>query len=325
MYNVEQISIEEYGKLEYDTYCDTVFQTFEWLRFLKINQKAEPICLRILENGICVAVFVGAVIKKCGVRILGSPFEGWLTCNMGFVHLKEFDVNVALLTVRKFAFKELKCLYVQITDYNIGVDELASSIKYYTIRRPSIDGGQALENVLSGFSAHGRRDVRAALRKNEVEEVSFDRAFAQEYYDQLVDVFDKQNLTPFYGIDKVIDLAQTVGGSKSYCACVRDENGKSIASIMTLGYGKWAYYLGAASYRENQKTMPNEALFWSFIEYWKSKGITNFDLVGFREYKMKYNPDLSEIPVIYFERIPGLFRLKNIAYKGISLIRKVRG
>ena len=99
-------------------------------------------------------------------------------------------------------------------------------------------------------------------------------------------------------------------------------NANCIASIFSFGFGEWAYYVGAASYREYQKYLPNEALFFAFVEYWNDNKIKNIDLVGYREYKMKYSPKIIEVPTIYFERFPGLFFAKKIMKKLISFLRK---
>lgn len=324
-YSVERISIEEYEREGFERYSDTVFMTVGWIKFLEKNQKAKPVLLKIMDENICVAVFVGGLINKYGVKILGSPFEGWLTCNMGFVNLQDYDVNDALEVIKYYAFHKLKCLYVQIVDYKIKPEILKKKIKYYSIDVLCVDGNGQIEKILEGFKPHGRRDIRAGLRKNVVEQVEFDHEFAENYYLQLEDVFSKQGLKPFYGMGKVLDISDTLNKDYIYSAQVCDENSKSVATVFSFGYGKWAYYMGAASYRTHQKSLPNEALLWSYIEYWKNKGIEKFDLVGFREYKMKYNPKMIAVPVIYFERIPGILRIKNLAKNTINLIRKIRG
>ena len=84
------------------------------------------------------------------------------------------------------------------------------------------------------------------------------------------------------------------------------ENGECIATVFTLGYQEWAYFTGAASYREYQKYPPNEGLFWEFAKHWSENGIKNLDLSGYREYKLKYNPEIIEVPVIQTEKYPGV-------------------
>lgn len=306
---------------------NSVFTTNEWVLFLKNNQHAEPLILQILDGAKPVAVFVGMILKKYGIRIVGSPFEGWLTCDMGFIHLGTFDINEALKVVADFAFSRLNCWYVQITDKRIKLEMLSPDIKYYMSKIVYIDNSVDLEDVLASFSKNGRRDVRASMRKGAVvKRVPFDHDFMDEYYRQLLDVFDKQGLKPFYSVQKLYDIvdAFTHEPEKTLALVAYEPEGNPIATVFSLGYNDWAYYVGAASYREYQKYLPNELLFWEYVRYWNSRSVRNLDLVGVRQYKMKYNPELLDQPVVYFERIKGIKQGKDFAKASVVFIREMR-
>ena len=326
MYKVIPQEIEMLRDLEKSGVIKTVFQSFEWISFLSCNQKGVPVLLKISDEYDDIkAYFVGMIVKKAGMKILGSPFEGWLTCDMGFIRISDFDINKALKSVARYAFKVLRCSFVQITDYKINFDSLDSKIRSYSTKILHIDNSKPLDNILEGFSKNGRRDVRASQRKGLlIKKVPFDKDFADIYYDQLRDVFAKQNTSPFYSLEKIYDLVDAFKDRPDKVLALEafDPNANCIASIFSFGFGEWAYYVGAASYREYQKYLPNEALFFAFVEYWNDNKIKNIDLVGYREYKMKYSPKIIEVPTIYFERFPGLFFAKKIMKKLISFLRK---
>ena len=61
------------------------------------------------------------------------------------------------------------------------------------------------------------------------------------------------------------------------------------------------------------------------MKYWNDKGVTNIDMVGYRSYKLKYNPDIIEIPVIIFQKYPFLMFGKKVAMKIIQVFRNVKG
>ena len=61
-----------------------VFQTREWLEFVARTQGAEPVVLHFERDGVAVGAFTGLIVRRFGVRILGSPFQGWMTGPMGF-------------------------------------------------------------------------------------------------------------------------------------------------------------------------------------------------------------------------------------------------
>ena len=72
-------------------------------------------------------------------------------------------------------------------------------------------------------------------------------------------------------------------------------------------------------------TKIQEGLFWETVSVWNQNGVPNFDLVGYREYKMKYAPEIIDVPVVYFEKIPGVYWAKNTMKKMVALVRKIRG
>ena len=329
MYRVTPLELETLRSIEQTGCMKSVFTTYEWVSFLKENQKIVPVVLQLEDGeGNIKAYFVGGIIRKNGFKILGSPFEGWLTCEMGFMKVEDYDINIALTSVAKFAFKSLKCHYVQINDYSITAESLNKKIKRFYTKLLHIDTSKPLDEVLDGFTKNGRRDVRASLRKDMIiQKTIFDRSFIDTYYDQLIEVFAKQNLKPFYSKNKLYDLADAFSNStdKILALVAKTADGNDAGTVFSLGFGDWAYYVGAASYREYQKMLPNEALFWAFVEYWHNKGIGNLDLVGYREYKLKYNPKIIEVPVVYFERFFGIYWAKNLAKKIVVLCRKLRG
>src|SRR5439155_451341 len=61
-----------------------VFQTREWLNFIAESQHATPIVAEIREHGALAGYFSGLMVRKLGVRILGSSFPGWTTPYIGF-------------------------------------------------------------------------------------------------------------------------------------------------------------------------------------------------------------------------------------------------
>lgn len=328
MYEVESVSVDALFELEEQGYIDTVFKTRRQLSFLEKNQKGQGVLLRFFENGKTLCYFVGMVIKKFGIRILGSPFEGWLTSDMGFIKVEDFDLSTALFSLKKFAFKSLKCKLVQIIDSSITCDKLDKKIKYKLIKELYIDNSRPLEEILEGFKKNGRRDVRASERKETVvKKVPFDKEFCDLYYSQLIQVFAKQKLKPFYDVQKIYDLAEAYSDKpeQALALVAESKEGKPLATVFSLGAGEWAYFIGAASFTDSVKDLPNERLFWEFVKHWREKGIKNLNLVGYREYKLKYNPRIVDLPIVYFEKIKGLLFMKNLAKKVISLLRKIKG
>lgn len=327
-YDIERLAPEFLLELEAKGYGGTVFTTYAWVKFLEKNQQAEPVVLALYQAGQMRAVFVGAIVKKAGIRILGSPFEGWLTPDMGFIRLGDVEINAALKGIARYAFRKLKCWFVQVCDKSIHPQELERGIRYSTTPMLFLDASPEEESILEHFTKNGRRDVRAFDRKGaHIVEVPFDRAFAERYYEQLIDVFAKQGLKPFYSLEKMYDLVDAFRDCPERVLALeaRLEDETCIATVFSFGYRQWGYYMGAASFREYQKYLPNEGLFWAFVRHWNGKCVPSLDLVGYRKYKMKYAPELIEVPTIVFERVPGLLFMKNTARAAVTQLRNIKG
>ena len=54
-----------------------VFQTAEWISFLIDTQKGEPVIAALKDGNETLGYFSGLIVKKFGLKILGSPFRGW--------------------------------------------------------------------------------------------------------------------------------------------------------------------------------------------------------------------------------------------------------
>ena len=329
MYIVERVDIDNLYELEKNGQIHTIFMTRAWIDFLQKNQNAEPILLEFCNAEKKVqGYFLGMLIKKMGIKILGSPFEGWLTCDMGFIRVDELDINLALKSVANFAFKKLKCFYVQIIDKNIDLHSLDEEIKLDISRELYMDISQPKDVLLSNFTKRTRKDIRQFDNRGAIiKQVPFDDDFVDMFYDQLLDVFAKQNLKPNYSKKKILDLSNSLRRCPDNVLALQvySPNDECIASSLTFGYGKWCYSMATASYRFGQRFLPNEKIRWETIKYWKNKGVNNYDLCGYREYKLKFNPIIREIPVIYFERFHGIHFLKNVFKNGVKIFRKIKG
>lgn len=78
MAKFERVTIDpvEWGKT-LGTFSDAnVFQTPAWLAFLAETQNAEPVLAALKDGNETVGYFTGLIIKKFGMKILGSPFRG---------------------------------------------------------------------------------------------------------------------------------------------------------------------------------------------------------------------------------------------------------
>jgi lipid II:glycine glycyltransferase (peptidoglycan interpeptide bridge formation enzyme) len=330
MYAVKQVNSDLLKRIQLnDDMKQTVFMTKEWLSFLEENGKGKPIILQITEDNRTVAYFVGVVFRKFGVKIMGSPFEGWATCSMGFCALESVDRMSLIPVVKKFVFKKLKCIYLEIVDTHINFEDVKkSNYDYLPQRTYVLNINRTDEEIFASFKSTCRTLLRQFERRGAtISRVEPTMEFANEYYNQLIDVFEKQNLRPNYDRKKVIDLINAYQNNPDGLLCLKvfDPDGKCIATSIFPGLKDTCYFWGGASYREFQQYRPNEYMFWYAMKYWRGQGATTMDMVGLRDYKKKFNPEEIVYPRVIISKYRLLLTFRNIAKKAIQLFRKIRG
>jgi hypothetical protein len=293
-----------------------VFQTREWLAFIIESQHARPVVASLSDNGQVVGYFTGLVIKRMGIRILASPLPGWTTQYMGFNLLPQVSRAEALRALEDFAFHELKCLHLEVTD-RFSTPEEGERLGFACeLRHTLVSDLSPPEDELFRSLNHS---VRGAIRKAQksgirVEEAR-DAAFADEYYQQLQQVFSRQSLVPTYNLDRVRQLVRCMLPSNNVLFLrARRPDGVCIATSIYVGLNKIAVYWGNASFREFLHWRPNELMNWHAMRYWKQRGIESFDWGGeadYGRYKRKYGGNPLAYPSFRKSRFGFVGMLRN--------------
>ena len=198
-----------------------VFQMREWIELLATTQNAEPVLAVVRDGGVDVGYFTGLVVKRLGIRILGSPFPGWTTDYLGFNLLLEVDRRDAARALLPFAFGPLRCLHVELCDRYLQRGDLDGT-RYETdcSRRTfvvDLTGSEA--DVFGRMTSPCRRAVRKAEKSGVRVEVAQGLPFADEYYEQLQGVFARQSLAPSYGVGRVRELIRALEKTDNLLCC----------------------------------------------------------------------------------------------------------
>jgi CelD/BcsL family acetyltransferase involved in cellulose biosynthesis len=306
---------------EMDARTDRViFQTREWLEFVRLSQGAEPVVAAILDGGERVGYFTGLIVKRFGMRILGSPLPGWTTESMGFNLVSGISRREAASALKSFAYGPLRCVHLELKDRRMQESELAGlGFESTATMTYDIDLSGDESTVFGNMSAACRRAIRKAEKSGVKVEVATGADFAEEYYAQLLDVFAKQSLVPTYGVDRVRNLILCLEPTgRLLLVRALGPDGRGIASAIFPFFNKTAYFWGGASFRSDQILRPNEAIFWYAIRYLQEHGTTTLDMGGAGEYKRKYGGDEVWLPWYRSSRYPGLSALRNLAKAAIT-------
>jgi len=299
-----------------DSFGDrTIFQTREWLNFVAETQGATPVIAEIQDGSKVVGYFSGLTFTRMGLKILGSSFPGWTTPYIGFNLPPGISRADALTAVEKMAWGTLKCLHMEVSDPYFTVEDgqqLGFTCEFYTSYRTDLT--QPEEKLFNNMDSACRRCVRKAEKSGVVIEEAHDLAFADEYYEQLKDVFAKQGLIPTYKVDRVRALVRNLEPTgRVLLVRARDPEGKCIATGIFPGFNKIAEFWGNASFRSSQIFRPNEAIQWHVIRHWKKCGVEVYDWGGEGAYKEKYGCTLHRVPWFTKSRYHLVSTLRNEA------------
>lgn len=311
-----------------DAFSDRyVFQTREWLAFLAHVHGGEPVVATVRDGSRIVGYFTGMVVRRFGLRILGSPFPGWHTGYLGFNLEPGVSRRRAVEALLPFAWRTLGCQHVELRDRLLtsgDVEELGLS---FTPRVTfEVDLLRDDDELFASLKPAVRRNVRKAERVGLTVEEAHDLGFADDFHAQLSEVFGRQSLPPPYGPDRVRALISHVGPSGHLLLLrARSPDGRCIATLICPAMNRSTYFWGGASWRADQHMRPNEALWWYAARYWKRRGIAVFDLGGGGDYKLKYGPTELSIPLVRASRWDLVAGLRNAAERGVALHRRARG
>ncbi|WP_255657525.1 GNAT family N-acetyltransferase [Actinoplanes sp. L3-i22] len=305
------------------TYQDRlIFHTPEWLAFVAECQRAEPLLATVSEGGTTVGHFTGLLTRRYGLRILGSPMAGWTTSYLGFNLQPGVSRRDALRALTRFAFDDLGCAHLEVRDRGATEADLSGlGLRWDAAPTAVIDLGPDEDALFGAMASACRRNIRKAAKSGVIiEEADADPLFADEFYDQLRDVFAKQNLVPTYSVERVKSLIRHLApAGRISLLRARDADGRCIATAVLPWYHRTMYFWGGASYREHQHLRPNEALIWHALRLAKARGVTEFDFVGGNAYKAKYGTTEVAVPWARQSRSPLVAKLRDTAKQAYAL------
>ena len=311
-----------------DRFADrTVFQTREWLQFVRETQRARIVVCELIDGGEVAGYFSGLTFSRFGVRMLGSSFPGWTTPYMGFNLVAGASRKDALAAVEELAWGDLKCLHMEVSDPLFEFDDgkdLGFACEAYASYRTDLT--QTEDKLLGNMDSACRRCIRKAEKSGVIVEEAHDAGFADEYYSQLEDVFAKQGLVPTYPVERVRALMRNLEPTRRLLLLrARDAEGKCIATGIFPGFNKIAEFWGNASLRSSQNLRPNEAIHWYAMRYWKGRGAEIYDWGGEGKYKEKYGCVPHRVPWFTKSRFGVISSLRGPARRMFEQRQRFRG
>ncbi|WP_447979337.1 GNAT family N-acetyltransferase [Candidatus Nitrospira bockiana] len=321
------LTLEQWGDVLERFDDRTIFQTPEWLGFIAETQRAEPVFARLTRDGECVGYCAGLIVKRFGMRILGSPLPGWTTSYMGPNLLPGLSRREAADALIGWAFDGLGCVHVEVMDRQLSVQEAQAS--GWTFRRYEgfeVDLTQGEDALLRKMTGACRRCLRQSAERGVTIEEARDETFADEYYLQLREVFGRQRLVPPYGLGRVRELIRRLDREDRLLLLrARDAGGRCLATGIFPAMNRTMYFWGGASRRAFLHYRPNEAIQWYAIRYWKARGIERYDMGGGGEYKRRFGGERIRVPWLRSSKYPWIGLARNMAKRAAGWRQRIGG
>lgn len=306
-----------------------IFHTRDWMKFLIVCKGLKPFVVRIHLDKKLIGFFIRYKFKKIGLNIIGSPFEGWTTSYQGICSLYSLNKKQRISIYKKLSEFCLKyCILLQFLDWNLDNEDVIDHFQNFNFQRSYyLDLSPDIDILFKSFK---QKSCQYAIHKAQklgvkIQVPEHPHEFAEEYYNELVDVFSKQGLTPTYSVDHVKYLLDNVSPCHRILLEARHpETNICIATIIFIYHNHMAFYWGAASYRAYQKYCPNELLMFEAIKRMKEAGVFLLEMEGIRPYKEKYNPIQYSKPQVLVAKYPFVIPMKKFAKKTYYYIRNFK-
>lgn len=301
-----------------DRFDDRIFaQRRCWLEFLKSFTQGKPIVAALMRGGDCVGYFTGVQFRRAGIKILASPFRGWTTPYMGFNLSPDVARGDALAALEHFAFRELRCMHVELSDRYLTIDEGQAHGFSHRISNGFLsDLTMSEDAIFEGMANSCRRAIRKSVKSGVVVAEGDPEGFAEEYYGHLLHVFAKQGLAPSFGVDRVQRLIDHCFDD-GHLLLLRafESGGQCIATSLYPAFNGYSFFWGNGSDPKFLSLRPNEALHWHAMRYWQKRGGRCHDWGGGGDYKAKYGGTPFVVPSFWKSRHPILRLARDTAEK----------
>lgn len=313
--HLERVPLDRVPWEELDRRSDrSVFQTRPWLEVLHACAGVEPVVARVDEGGSTVGWLSAGLVRRAGLRVLGSPLPGWTTSYMGFTLDEPDRAGEALAALRTFAFGELRAVHLEVLD-RAGP---APPPGWTSTPLPGWEldlGGRDDDALLAGMTSMARRNVRTAARRGVVVEDATDDAdrFAAEHLTHARWVFSLRGRSPTYDERRVAVVLRLLGPRGHVVALrARDEEGRVVASGVFPGLpGSSAVLWLVAGDARARELRANEALVHEALRTWRDRGAARFDFGGGGEYKAKFGGRPISVPWLRTSRPAALGALRD--------------
>ena len=259
----------------------TLFHESCWLEHIQtIHKRGKFEFFEIRKNDLKLGYFCALVIRKAFIKIYGSPLGGTGTNFMGPV--VNFDIDqTELIEALKTVVKWPSLTHLEIA--NEWLDDKVMQFHGFETHpgvTHIVDLPENEDEAWNNLKSSCRNRIRKAENNGLVVEVVEDLSLADEYYEQFIEVYAKQNMVTPFGADRPRSLMQSLVPANRILPLRISHQGEVVATGLFPFDENCIYFWGAASWLKYHKLCPNELLHWEVIKHAIAKGIPRYNMCG---------------------------------------------
>lgn len=300
-----------------------------WVESLVASGCGRALYLVFEKDGAVAACLPGLIATVGGLKLFGSPLEGWQTVSMGPVFDPSRIATGEIMDVLvPWLEREHKVVHIEML--NLGLDEGAMRASgfegepVWTYRAPLT--GEA--PTFKAMKDSARRNVKRAQRLGLITKIETDESFVDEHYAQLRDVYLRGgHVIPFSKRRVLACFRHLQAAGRLIAVSVYLPDGiTSIATGMFFVEGRelslwmWAHREHYRWYR------PTELLTWTAMQIAIARGCDTFDFMGRGDFKAKFGAELDDTKWRWLRSRPKwLATARGVAGTGFRFQQTIRG
>lgn len=275
----------------------SLFQTKEWLEFLRRTQGAEPV-VEPFEIGAAKGYHVAARLRKGPFTVLGSPLPGWTTVRMGpLYNPDEIDPGELAAALERFGHEQGASM-LEVAGEHLDNDAMVAA--GFT---PEPDGtmiapiGRDEDEIWDNLRSTARNRIRKGRKNGLTVEVGVDEALVDEVWDRVEAIFRHQRLAVPYDHARVRAVYEALAPAGRVTGIrVKAPDGHVAACGLFPFDHETIYFWAGAARAEDRALVPNELMHYELMVHASRLGLKRYDMCGGGDYKKKFGAEIVKTP-----------------------------
>ena len=302
-----------------------------WIESLAASGCGRPLYLVAEKDGDVAGVLPGLVSSLAGVKIFGSPREGWQTVSMGPAFDPERISGDALMEAaarwleQQHGVRHIEVMSTALSPEAMGRAGFSADV-VPTFRAPLFpaDASQALKNLKDS----ARRNIKRAQKLGLTVRFETDERFVDEHYEQLREVYLRGGFTMPFSKRRILECFRHMqrAGSLMAPAVYLADGTTCVATGMFFVEGRELTLWMWATRPHYRWYRPTELMTWTVMQRAMAQGCDTMDFMGRGDFKKVFGAELDETKYRFLRsRARWLGAARRVAGTGYRLQQQLRG